>query len=92
MKITYDPDKRDKTLKDRGIDFEEASEVFAGATMDFQDTRQDYGETRIITFGFLDSRMVVIVWTQRGETRHIISMRKANEREIKKYTKGLEQV
>ncbi len=92
MKIIYDPAKRAKTLKDRGIDFEEASEVFAGAAMDFQDTRQDYGETRIITFGFLDNRMVVIVWTQRGETRHIISMRKANEREIKKYTKGLEQV
>ena len=83
MKITYDPAKRAKTLEGRGIDFESARDVFAGATLDFQDTRQDYGENRTITFGFLQGRMVVIVWTQRGEARHIISMRKANEREIR---------
>ena len=46
-----------------------------------QDTRQDYGEDRFITIGRLNKRMVVLVWTPRGEVRRIISMRKANDRE-----------
>jgi uncharacterized protein len=90
MKITYDPAKRSKTLEDRGIDFGSAQEVFAGPKLDFQDTRKNYGETRMITFGFLDGRMVNVVWTQRGDARHIISMRKANEREIKQIQNRLD--
>jgi uncharacterized DUF497 family protein len=45
------------------------------------DDRQDYGETRYLTIGHLRGRMVVIVWTPRGGDRHVISMRKANDRE-----------
>jgi len=43
--ITCDPAKRAKTLKDRGIDFADAAEIFAGTTLDFPDNRMDYGET-----------------------------------------------
>ncbi|HYE36769.1 BrnT family toxin [Methylocaldum sp.] len=81
MKIAFDPAKRNKTLHDRGIDFADAVEVFAGTTLDFEDERKDYGEARIITVGHLRGRMMVVVWTSRGNARHIISMRKANERE-----------
>lgn len=91
MKITYDPAKREATLKDRGLDFADSNRVFAGLTLDFQDDRKDYGETRIITVGHLCGRMVIIVWTPRGETRHIISMRKANEREQTQYRQRFEQ-
>ena len=72
---------RQKTLDERGLDFESASTVFAGLTLEIQDTRQDYGEMRMICFGMLADRMVVIGYTPRGTTRHIFSMRKANERE-----------
>ena len=58
-----------------------ADEVFAGATLTVEDDRQDYGESRFITIGFLDSRMVILVWTPRDDAYRIISMRKANERE-----------
>lgn len=58
-----------------------ADEVFAGATLTVEDDRQDYGEARFITIGFLDSRMVILVWTPRDDAYRIISMRKANERE-----------
>ncbi len=51
----------------------------------FPDERKDYGESRNITVGFLRDRMVIIVWTSHRDARHIISMRKANEREITKY-------
>ena len=62
-----------------------AGEVFGGATLTVEDDRRDYGENRFITIGFLDSAMVVMVWTPRGLRRRIISMRKANERERRLY-------
>jgi uncharacterized DUF497 family protein len=45
--------------------------------------RQGYGEVRIITAGYLRGRFVVMVWTERGEKRHIISTRHGHEREEK---------
>ena len=85
MRITFDPIKRGRTLAERGLDFAQAKEVFAGKTFTREDDRFDYGEDRWITVGLLDQRMVVVVWTQRGEERHVISMRKANEREQARY-------
>lgn len=81
MAITYDPDKRERTLRDRGLDFEDASVVFAGLTVEVEDTRQDYGEKRLICYGRLEGRLVVVGYTPRGADRHIFSMRKANRRE-----------
>jgi uncharacterized DUF497 family protein len=60
MSITFDPAKRDETLAKRGLDFEDAEIVFAGVTLDVEDTRKDYGESRMICFGFLSDRMVVV--------------------------------
>ena len=85
MKISFDPAKRDNTLRERGLDFQDAPEVFSGTNFRFMDDRHDYGEERIVTIGRLRGRMVVLVWTQRGDTRHIISMRKANDREQARY-------
>ncbi len=81
MRITFDPTKRDKTLSERGLDFADAALIFAGVTLEIEDTRKDYGETRVICYGMLEGRIVVVGYTPRGEDRHIFSMRKANERE-----------
>ena len=89
MRITFDPAKRAATLAERGLDFESAALVFAGDTLDAEDIRADYGERRIITVGHLRGRMVIVVWTPRGEARHVISMRKANERERRRYRQRL---
>jgi len=62
-----------------------AVEVFAGATLTVEDDRQEYGEARFITIGFLDDKMMVLAWTQRGDACRVISMRKANERERRLY-------
>ena len=91
MKITFDPVKRDRTLRDRGLDFAEAEDVFAGPVLEDEDRRIDYGETRIVTVGHLGGRMVIVVWTPRGEARHVISMRKANEREKARYGQRFEK-
>jgi uncharacterized DUF497 family protein len=89
MPLTFDPAKRAATLADRGLDFADAEQVFAGLVFEFPDERFDYDEERIITVGLLAGRMVVIVWTRRGQDRHIISMRKANGREQERYRSRL---
>ena len=81
MAITFDAAKRVKTLAERGLDFADAELVFAGVTLEVEDTRRDYGEKRIVCYGLLERRMVVLGYTPRGADRHIFSMRKANERE-----------
>ena len=81
MTVEFDEAKRARTLAERGLDMARADEVFDGASLTVEDDRMDYGETRYITIGFLDERMVVLVWTPRGDARRVISMRKANDRE-----------
>lgn len=81
MRVTYDPDKHERTLQDRGLDFEDAAIVFGGVTVEVEDTRTDYGEVRIICYGLLAGRIVVVGYTPRGADRHVFSMRKANARE-----------
>ena len=91
VRITFDPGKRDRTLFDRGLDFVEAVEVFQGDHLTFPDGRRDYGEQRLITIGRMRARMVVLVWTPRGEARHVISLRKANDREQGRYQDRLDR-
>ena len=81
MRITFDQTKRDQALAERGLDFADAEVVFAGVTVEIEDTRKNYGEPRIICYGLLAGRMVVVGYTPRGADRHVFSMRKANERE-----------
>ena len=85
MEISYDANKRDWTLAERGLDFDDAVHVFAGTSLTIEDDRKDYGEKRFQTMGWLDSRLVMVVWTERGAARHIISMRNCNDREEKKF-------
>jgi uncharacterized DUF497 family protein len=91
VEITFDQAKRDWTLAERGVAFEDAALVFAGRNYEWPDDRRDYGETRVITVGWLRGRMVIVVWTRRGATRHVISMRKANAREQAQYRERLGQ-
>ena len=86
--VAFDPAKRAKTLADRGLDFSDAAVVFAGVTLEFEDTRRNYGETRMICFGRPAGRIVVVGYAPRATrhaprvaSRHVFSMRKANERE-----------
>ena len=59
--------------------------IYVGRALKLTDDRFDYSETRFITVGFLNGRMVIVVWTPRGDARHVISMRKTNERETLRY-------
>ena len=87
---TFDPVKREKALADRGLDFADAALVFEGVTLEVEDIRRNYGETRIICYGLLRDRLVVVGYTPRGASRHVFSMRTANEREKARVTPLLE--
>jgi len=90
VRISFDPRKRERTLSTRGLDFLDAARVFAGQTFEIEDTRRDYGEHRIICYGLLAGRMVVVAYCLRGNVRHVFSMRKANDREKSRYAPYLE--
>ena len=89
MRITYDPHKRTKTLKERGLDFEDAAEVFLGPVFEIEDDRFDYGEKRIVCFGLLQGRMVVVGYVERRGFRHVFTMRRANDKEKKRFQNKL---
>jgi uncharacterized DUF497 family protein len=86
MWITYDPIKREQTLASRGLDFADASMILDGEHLISPDTRKNYGEPRFICYGMLHNRMVVFAYTPRGTGCHVFSMRKANEREKKRFS------
>lgn len=81
MEISFDPEKRALTFAHRGLDFADASRVFAGLTYTRPDERFAYPEPRFQTYGLLDERLVMVVWAETERGRRIISMRKCNDRE-----------
>jgi len=82
MEISFDPAKRAITLAERGLDFADAPRVFVDQIYTGEDDRFDYGEIRMITYGYLDERAVVVVWVERDGVRRIISMRHAHIEEM----------
>ncbi len=90
MKITFDAAKRDVVLRERGIDFASAAEVFAARHVTATDDRRDYGESRFISVGVLAGRVVAIVWTPRANARRIISMRYVHAKEAKRWRVNLD--
>lgn len=93
MAVTFDPVKRARALKERQLDFSSAAKVFDNIEIaTFEDERFDYGETRFITAGRLDGRMVMIVWTPRGADRHVISMRHCHAKEERKLLKRFDSL
>jgi len=89
VRITCDAKKREVLFRERGLDMRRAREVFAGTHLTRVDDRFDYGEPRYISAGWLDDRIVVLVWTPRGSARRIISIRHCHEHEAKKIRPNL---
>lgn len=85
MKFVWDENKRRINRQKHDLDFADANIVFAGVTVTFQDSRNDYGEERFITIGMLGFITVVIAHTEAPNEIRVISMRKANIRERKAY-------
>ena len=85
MELEWDEDKRQKTLESRQLDFADIAYIDSTSLVSEQDTRRDYGEVRFSSFAYLDGRLINFCWTPRAGRMRIFSMRKANDRERKKY-------
>jgi uncharacterized DUF497 family protein len=91
VNFAWDPVKRANTLNERGLDFADAHQAFDNFRLNQVDDRFDYGEIRQVLTGTVNGDVVIIVWTQRTSTRRIISMRKANAKEIARYQAALDR-
>lgn len=85
MNITYDPDKNQRNIAERGISFDVAADFDFCSAWFINDTRFDYGETRYRALGLIDGRLHSLVFTETENGIRIISLRKANQRERKLY-------
>ncbi|WP_286294225.1 BrnT family toxin [Methylomarinovum tepidoasis] len=86
MKFEWDEAKSQSCFARRGFDFAYAAKAFFDPNRLIQtDNRFDYGEARYQLIGKIDGRLFVVVYTPRGEAIRIISARKANQREVRRY-------
>ena len=85
MEITFDPAKNARNVALRGLSFERAAEFDFETAVFEVDARHDYGETRTTVIGGLDGVLHVLIFTMREEALRVISFRKANKREVRRY-------
>lgn len=86
MNFEWDEDKSEACFRERGFDFAYAASAFADPDRIVrQDTRYSYGEDRYQLIGRIGKRLFVVVYTPRRDAIRIISARKANAREVKRY-------
>lgn len=85
MKIEFDPEKNDRNIELRGISFEEAAEFEWESAVIIPDERRDCSEPRYRAFGFIGNRLHALVFTPREGSIRVISLRKANRREVLRY-------
>ena len=85
MRLTFDPAKNARNIAERGLSFERVPELDWETAVSQEDTRKDYGETRIQVLAFLGNRLHAAVIAIRGDALHVISFRKANRKEVKWY-------
>ena len=85
MDISFDAAKDARNIATRGISFEQAIAFEWDTALIVADTRKDYGERRYQAVGLIADRLHVLVFTPRSGKTHVISLRKANKREVKRY-------
>jgi len=85
MRITFDPAKNARNIAERDLPFERLADLEWEAAVIVEDVRKDYGERRLQVFGRLGQRLLVAIITRRGDATQVISLRKANRKEVKRY-------
>lgn len=88
MHITFDPRKDESNRHKHGVSLALAAEIDWRTVLAKPDMRRDYGELREIGYAVINRRLYCVVFTQRGDSMHVISLRKANSREVQLYVKA----
>jgi uncharacterized DUF497 family protein len=90
MNFEWDDRKAAQNVAKHGVPFDYAVRVFLDPhRLDSEDTRRDYSEERWLTLGNIEGRLFAVAYTPRGKVIRLISARKANEREQRKYNETL---
>jgi uncharacterized DUF497 family protein len=97
MTFEWDPAKSTRNWQQRGFDFAFASGVFDHTYVEYDDTRRDYGERRVVAVGLADGVPLTVVFTDRvdpggGVVRRVISARVSNRKERRRYAESLKAI
>jgi uncharacterized DUF497 family protein len=85
VNLSYNQAKNESNILLRGLDFNLVKDFNWFLATIYEDTRKNYGENRFVAIGSIDESIYVVIFTPRGNKIHVISLRKANKREVKKY-------
>jgi len=85
MDISFDINKDTANFQKHGISLAAAAMLEWNEALTWTDERNNYGETRMCAIGYIGNRLHYVAYVDREEVRRIISLRKANSREEKRY-------
>ena len=85
MEVEFDRAKNQRNLRERGLSFERAADFDFETAIYLEDRRHEYGERRIRALGNIEGHLYALVYTIRGERLRVISLRRANRREVRSY-------
>jgi uncharacterized DUF497 family protein len=88
VKISFDPAKDASNVAKHGVSLSLATEFEWDGTITWVDDRRDYGEERWAGIGYIGLRLYFVVFQDREDGRRIISLRKANLREVNRYAEA----
>ncbi len=86
--IIYDPKKNEKNIAKHGLSFDRVADFDFNTAVRSIDTRKEYNEVRVVAVGFLDGRLHSLCYVEIDVDTRVISFRRANDREVRKYGKG----
>ena len=84
----WDEAKRERNLKKHGVDFRDVLHFHWDSALVDEDCSESYGEPRYRALGFIRDRLMMLVFTTRDECVRVISLRKADRKEVKSYGNG----
>jgi len=88
VKFAWDLEKHARNRRERGFGFDFAIRIFQGPTVELIDRRRDYGEERVRAIGEIGGRAFVVIHTDRGRCRWIISAWKASGKDLRLWRAG----
>jgi uncharacterized DUF497 family protein len=89
--IDFDPEKDATNLSKHGVSLDAAARLDWDAALAWIDDRADYGEMRIVALAPIGDRLFFVVFVDRENSRRIISLRRANRREVNHYVRANEE-
>ncbi len=90
MRIEFDPTKDASNQLKHGVSLAMAAELDWDAAWVWVDERVEYNETRMIALAPKTAILYYVAFVDRGDVRRIISLRRANRREVKHYVENNE--